>query len=182
VVNAAFTVSNGGSNTTLTTTSGQPAKSTIIVTGASGFSGQVTFACSGLPANASCEFNPATLAVSSASNSPSTLSASVTTLTINTAASAATSQARQDGGPRSGTVAYSLASIGLLLLWPVRRRKFHFGLLLICTLAFTALAVNGCSGGVGSSGPTTAPGTYNFTVTASSGNFQTQSAYTLVVQ
>jgi hypothetical protein len=41
----------------------------------------------------------------------------------------------------------------------------------ICSLAFSALALNGCSGGAGSSGPTPMSGNYNFTVTASSGNF-----------
>lgn len=184
VVNAAFTLSNGGSNTTLTAKSGQSVISTIIVTGATGFSGQLTLACSGLPVNAGCAFNPDTLAVSGPSTSSSgTLSASVSTLTIHTAASGAMNQARHDGGGRPGTVVYSLVLAGLALLWPVRRRGGGIWIILVFGLATVGMGLVGCSNGSGSSpAAQTAPGTYNFTVTATSGKVQTEAAYTLVVQ
>ncbi len=65
VVNAAFNTAPGGSgSTTLTVKAGQTVSAPINVTGAAGFSGPVTFACSGLPANSSCSFSPATITVS----------------------------------------------------------------------------------------------------------------------
>ena len=69
-----------------------------------------------------------------------------------------------------------------MLLWPIRRRGARLCATLLC--AFTlAMGLAGCSQGSGSTPtPETAAGTYNFTVTASSGNVQAQSAYTLVVQ
>ncbi|MFL6438679.1 MAG: choice-of-anchor D domain-containing protein [Terriglobales bacterium] len=45
----------------LTVAAGQPAGSTVTVQAISGFNGQVTVTCSGLPAGAACVFSPATL-------------------------------------------------------------------------------------------------------------------------
>lgn len=65
VVNAAFTLAPGaGGSTTLTVNAGQTVTAPINVTGVAGFSGQVTFACSGVPANAGCSFSPATINLS----------------------------------------------------------------------------------------------------------------------
>lgn len=154
---------------------GQTVSAPINVTGANGFSGQVTFACSGLPVNTSCSFSPATITVSGTPAVP-------TLLSVSTAASSTVSQLGTNEGRGPGTAAYSLVFAGLLLFWPIRRREVRLRVLLICTFAFTALALNGCSGGGGSSSPKAAPGTFDFMVTASSGNVQTQTAYTLVVQ
>ena len=171
VVDAAFAQAPGGSgSTTLTVKAGQTVSAPINVTGTAGFSGQVTFACSGLPANASCSFSPASITVSGTPAVP-------TLLSVNTAATT-TSQLRLD------RAAYGLGLAGLVLLWPVRRRGFALFAMLICTFALGALGLTGCSSAGGSSDPpsATAAGTYNFTVTASSGSVQSQSAYTLVVQ
>lgn len=177
VVNSAFALAPSGSgSTTLTVQSGQTVSAPINVTGTAGFSGQVTFACSSLPTNATCSFSPATITVSGTPAVP-------TLLAVNTAGSTTTSQLRQDGRGGIGKVAYGLGLAGLILLWPIRRRGSRFWAMLLCMLAFGALGLNGCSGGGGGNNPAkTAAGTYNFTVTASSGNVQTQSAYTLVVQ
>ena len=176
VVNAAFVLApDGNSNTTLTVKSGQAVSAPINVTGAAGFSGQVTFACSGLPANAGCSFSPATIAVSGTLAVP-------TLLSVNTAASTTVSQLRADEG--LGMAACGLGLAGLILFWPVRCRRPRFWTTLGCLLALAAMGLTGCSAGNSSPAdpPETAPGTYNFTVTASSGNVQTQSSYTLVVQ
>jgi hypothetical protein len=65
----------------------------------------------------------------------------------------------------------------------MRRSRHRTWAILLCAIAFATLGLNGCSNG---SGPApaaqTAAGSYNFTVTASSGNLQAQTAYTLVVQ
>jgi hypothetical protein len=178
VINAAFALAPGGT-TTLTVQSGQTVSAPINVTGAAGFSGQVTFACSGLPANAGCSFSPATIMVSGAPAVP-------TSLSINTAAGTTMSRLKEDGGGRIRTAAYGLGLASLALFWPVRRRNAaRLWAMLICTVAFATLGLNGCSegSGGGSNAPAkTAPGTYPFTVTASSGSVQTQSSYTLVVQ
>ena len=171
VVDAAFTLAPGGSgSTTLTVNGGQTVTAPINVTGEAGFSGQVTFACSGLPANASCSFSPATINLS---GTP----AVSTLLTLNTAATTTTSQLRL------GLGAYGLAFAGLVLLWPARHRGARICGMLFCAIGFATLGLNGCSGGSGSAPPAhTAAGTYSFTVVASSGGVKTQSAYTLVVQ
>jgi hypothetical protein len=177
VVNAAVTLTPPSSgSTTLTVKAGQAVTAPITVSGATGFSGQVTFACSGLPANASCSFSPATVTVSG----PTPVS---TQLSVNTAASATTSQLRHDGGPGLGTVAYGLGLAGLMQSWPIRRRRARAWVTLICTFALVAMGLTSCSSGIGTPpAPETTTGTYNFTVTASSGKVQTQSSYTLVVQ
>jgi hypothetical protein len=171
VVNAAFNTSPGGSgSTTLTVKAGLMVSAPINVTGAAGFSGPVTFACSGLPTNSGCSFSPASITVSG-TTVVSTL------LSVNTAATATTSQLRP------GLGAYGLAFAGLLLFCPARRSRHRVWAILLCAITFATLGLNGCSNG---SGPApvaqTTAGTYNFTVTASSGSVQAQSAYTLVVQ
>ena len=178
VVNAAVVLVPGGSGgTTLTVQSGQTGSVPINVTGAAGFSGTITFACSGLPANASCSFSPASITVSGTS-------AVSTSLSVNTAASTTTSPLRQHPDTGPGTVAFGLGLAGLALFWPIRRKGGRLWAMLACTLAFTALGLTGCGGG--GSGPAaakTAPGSYNFTVAASSGSMmQSQSSFTLVVQ
>jgi hypothetical protein len=171
VVNAAFTLApDGGGNTTLTVKAGQTVSAPINVTGAAGFSGAVTFACTGLPANARCSFSPASINLSGTAAVP-------TLLTVNTAASSTASQLMRGFG------AYGLAFAGLILLLPRRHKGNRVWAMLICVSALAAFGLSGCSSGGGSApAAQTATGTYNFTVTASSGNVQTQSAYTLVVQ
>jgi Bacterial Ig-like domain (group 3) len=171
VIDAAFTLAPDGSgNTTLTVKAGQSVSAPINVTGAAGFSGAVTFACSGLPANASCSFSPATITVSGTPAVP-------TLLSVNTASSSMASQLRLNFG------AYGLTFAGMFLLWPAWRRGGRGWAVLICAFTFAGLGLSGCSSG---SGPApaaqTSTGTYNFTVTATSGKVQSQSSYTLVVQ
>jgi hypothetical protein len=177
VVNAAFTLApDGGGNTILTVKAGQSVSAPINATGAAGFSGAVTFACTGLPANASCSFSPASINVSGTAAVP-------TLLTVNTAASSTANLQRQDGGSGFGTVAYSLGLAGLMLLWPIRRRGARLSAMLICSFALAAIGLTGCSSGSGATPtPETTTGTYSFTVTASSGNVKAQSSFTLVVQ
>jgi Bacterial Ig-like domain (group 3)/FG-GAP-like repeat len=171
VVNAAFTLApDGGGNTTLTVKAGQTVSAPINVTGAAGFSGAVAFACTGLPANASCSFSPASINVSGTAAVP-------TLLTVNTAANSTASQLMRGFG------GYGLAFAGLILLLPRRHKGNRVWAMLICVSALAAIGLSGCSSGGGPAPAIqTATGTYSFTVTASSGNVQTQSAFILVVQ
>jgi hypothetical protein len=138
VVNAAFAMAPGSGSTTLTVPAGQTVSAPISVTGAAGFSGQVTFACSGLPADASCSFSPATINVSGTPAVP-------TLLSINTAASTTSSQLKQDGGRGIGMVGYGIGLAGLMLLWPIRRGGGRLWAMLFCGFAFAALGLTGCS-------------------------------------
>lgn len=176
VIDAAFALSPGSDgSTTLTVQSGKSVSAPINVTGATGFSAQITFACTGLPANAGCTFSPAMITGSGTSIVP-------TLLTVSTSASVTTSQLRRDGGPGLTTFAYGAVFASLALCWPLRRRGARPFAILACVLALAAMGLAGCSGGSGAGGPKTAPGTYNFTVTATSGSVQAQSSYVLTVQ
>ena len=75
-VPASFTIS--ASPATLSITAGATGTTTISVTPAGGFAQAVTFACSGLPSEATCTFAPATVTPGA--------SAVTTTLTITTTA------------------------------------------------------------------------------------------------
>jgi hypothetical protein len=170
-VNAPFTLApDGGGNTTLNVKAGQTVSAPIKVTGVAGFSGAVTLICTGLPANASCSFSPASINVSDTA-------AVVSSLTVNTAADSTT------GRLILGFDAYGIAFAGLILFLPMRHKGNRLWALLICVFAFAAFGLSGCSSGSGPAAPAqTAAGIYNFAVTASSGRVQAQSAYTLVVQ
>jgi hypothetical protein len=118
LVNAAFALAPGGSgSTTLTVNAGQTLTAPVNVTGVAGFSGQVTFACSGLPANASCSFSPATINLS---GTP----AVSTLLTLNTAATTATSQL--------GLGAYGLAFAGWFCSGRHDTEGSHLGHAVLC--------------------------------------------------
>jgi hypothetical protein len=201
VVIPAFTILAGtGSSSTITVNSGQTAVAAINVAGASAFAGDVTLACSGLPAHASCIFNPGSLSLTGGQ-------AQATLLTISTSDTVSTASLTAPDlpgrrGPAGTTVAYSLAFGGLLLLGPgVCTRR---GKLLCFALAFTILTIVavGCGGnskstgtsgsgsgtgsgsGSGGGAPSTitAKGSYPFTITATAGSAQASANYTLVVQ
>lgn len=197
VVIPAFTILGGtGSSSTITVNSGQTAVAAVNLVGASAFTGDVTLACSDLPAHASCIFNPGSLALTGGQTQ-------ATLLTISTSdtakhASILAPHLPEHRGAAGGTVAYSLAFGGLLLLGPglCSRRGKLLCLGLACSLL--TIAAVGCGGnskssspsgsgsgsgsGGGSSSTITAPGSYPFTITASSGGVQATAKYTLVVQ
>jgi hypothetical protein len=174
VVNAAFTPAPAsGSGATLIVKSGQAVSISISVAGAAGFSGQVALACSGLPAGASCTFTPATVAVSGAT--PATSS-----LTVNTGASAAAALAVQDLGTGFHEAVYGFTFGSFLVLGALRRRRKNIWAFFGCLLLLCSLGLTACGGNSAPSG--TAPGTYNFTVTATSGLLKAGNSYTLNVQ
>jgi len=67
--------------TTLTIVAGQSGKATFTVTPQNGFNSQVSFACSGLPSEAACSFNPSSVTPAGA--------AATSTLTVTTTAASA---------------------------------------------------------------------------------------------
>ena len=153
----------------LSIAAGMTGTATLSVTPQNGFNSAVTFSCSGLPANSSCSFAPASVTPSDA--------AATTTLTIATNVQAAANQAPAKA-LRGAVISYALL-LGFVPFVGVRfaRRgwglsstggRFWMFLLFACTVALTATLVVGCSGGSGSTQtpPTTPIGTSSVTVNA----------------
>src|SRR5207302_499861 len=178
--NADFTFpapSGSGAVGTLTTTT--PASYSLTVSGAPGFSGTVTFGCTGLPANTGCTFNPSSTAPGSGSEQ--------ITLTVDRLVKSGTT-IRQDVWPIPALLV--LPCFFLLLPYKGPHRDFSpqkAGALV--ALLFVS-AVTACGGGSNPSPtptPTPSPqpsvGTYQFMVTAAaSGETAKSFALTLVVK
>ena len=155
-----------------TVTAGQSAQTTITVTPANGFSQQVSFACSGLPAGGSCSFSPATVTPSG--------SAATTTLTIATTATSSSFTAPATTGTRGGLL-LAVAAGGVL--WLFRRRGLPGGLRLGVLLLLTLVVTAGCGGSSSSkNGSQTQPQTYTVTITATAGSESQTASYSLTVQ
>ena len=166
-----FSISS--SPASLNVTRGQTVKALLTVTANGGLSGTITFACSGLPAESTCTFNPATLTASAGQ-------ASTTTLSIGTTApSAALRDLLQ------ATKARTMTALAFLLIVPFcsgrRRQWFRFSLL-ICVLTLTTWTL-GCGGSGSSSNGSTDPGSpaggYTVTVTATSASGGVSITHTL---
>lgn len=167
---------SGDTPTTLTVAAGQSVTTQLSLTGGGGFSGMATLSCRGLPAEAACTFSPASVSIAS--------NAAVTSmLTISTSSSAAASVRYADALHGLTTLACGFSLFGLLALAPLRRRRL---LLSLCvTLVVSVAGLTGC----GDSSQTTpaaqartAPGSYTFSVVATSGANTATANYTLQVQ
>jgi hypothetical protein len=178
VVTAPLALQTGsGGSTTLTVKSGQSVATPLSIVSAAGFSGTLTFSCSGLPANAACSFSPASVALT-----PGTPAS--TTLTVSTGVSN-TASLVHDAIPKNlerGLCSFGLTS--LLLLWCPRKRPVALRAMLCGAIAVVFFGISGCgSGPKTQAGPsTTTPGAYTFTVSATSTNTTATSTYSLVVQ
>ena len=143
----------------LTIKDGQSGTVSLSLVANAAFSGQIALACSGLPAGASCAFNPPNLTLSAGQSN--TISAVISTT--------GSSQARRAGVSPwfIGTLGGFAATQCLLLIWTRRRRNLR--LILVTSVALVCLgpilALTGC-GGNSSAGP---PAGNSFvTLTASS--------------
>jgi hypothetical protein len=167
-----------GSPTSSTVAPGAAATYTLSVGGVSGFSGSVSFTCTGAPSEATCSVSP----------NPVTAGSTATNVTVTVTTTAASL-----GAPRGPlppvpppsprvrglwVLALALAAMG----WGIRRRnqtgvsRWRFTMLRLSTgfLLLFALAVCGGGGGGGGTSPTPNPGTpagtYNLTVTGTTGS------------
>ena len=147
--------------TTATVSAGSPATFNLTVTGANGYSGTVTFACSGLPSGATCSFSPATI---QANNSVPL----ATVLTLTTSRKRTVSSA-QPGHPDSAGSSFwlSLSGLGIFGMFlagsGTKRARRHTGIVLGVVLLGMVFALVGCADDhtVG-----TPPGTFTVMVTA----------------
>ena len=140
----------------ITIQSGKSFTVTLTITPQGGFKSTVTFACSGLPAGASCLFGP-----SSVTPNGSAVTAFVT---ISTSGSAATTT--------GGGIWIPSGFMALAACFYVQKRNRAFrSLLMASCLSAMLQVVLACGGGAGN-GPTRSATTSNVTVTGTSGSIQ----------
>ena len=156
----------------VTIASGGTSKVTVIITPSSGsFNSSVALACTGLPANLSCSFAPASI-VPGASASSSVL----------TFAASPISSANRDQG-RNFLAATWLSSFGLAgitLIGRVQRRRL-FSVLGSCILAATVVVSTSCGGKAGGSSSSNA-GSYIVTINGSAAAVQLSTTVTVTVK
>jgi hypothetical protein len=165
-----------GGSATATAAAGQPATYALSLTPATGYSGTISLSCSGLPANASCSFTPATLALAGGK-------AANVTVTIATEAPQA--------AELLGKFGVGLGGILLLLPLPWWKSRRAAAYLVFSVFLLLTAGLSGCGGGgsgtttptqPGSPAPATVtPGTYTIQVIASDGTTTQKTPLTLVV-
>ncbi len=165
--------------------SGQTATWTVQVIPVNGSAGTLTMGCSGVPQNASCTLNPATLPVASGV----TGSATVTVTT----GIAGTSSSATSPSDRWRTMGVALIALLPCALFGIRKRPALLRVWFVCLLAiFVRLIPVACgtraSGGgttttpVQPQGPATPSGVYTMNITAAIPGLQRIVPVTLTVQ
>jgi hypothetical protein len=170
----AFTLSAAPSSTTVS--QGQNGVATLTLTANATFSGSVTLACSGAPANASCTVNPASVTLATGGSATATLVFATTT---------ATASLRGQDAPLSRSPFRSSGALALVALVGMfadrRSRRRLLVALFAVVLLFAGMSLTGCGSSGSNSGSGSvnlvAKGTYTVTVTATpsggSGSAQT---------
>ncbi|NYF77806.1 TIGR03118 family protein [Granulicella arctica] len=163
------------STSVATSANGADASLTLAVAPINGFSGPVTFTCSGLPANTACNFSSPTLTVT-----PDT--SATETLTISTGGYKASNNTMPFHG--SGNRPYEACALlpFAALMFFASRRKLKFNPKLLLALIGTGICaamISGCGGYTNTATPT---GTSAITVTATSGSISHSSTVNLTVQ
>jgi N-acetylneuraminic acid mutarotase len=163
--------SMAASPSSLTVDAGSSGTTAVTVTPVNGFDSAVSFACSGLPAGATCSFSPATV------TPPGTTS---TTLTV-TASSAA---ARLE---RRGVLVIPETGLAVAFCWLGWRKRRRWLVLVVLAVGLVSVGlVNGCgsggsSGSGGGGGGGVQPVVSTVTVTATAGTLQQTATFTLTV-
>ncbi len=159
---------------------GSSGASSVSITVSSGFNGTISLACSGLPSEAACQFSPASITANG------TLTTSTSTITVTT--TAATAMLQPSLRPRLGNwlAAGSFVLFSAMLMGAPRRKRSPFFLLIVVALLVLLPA---CGGGGSHPATTTPPpnpgtpaGTYNITVSATSGSTSSTTGFTLILQ
>ena len=171
-----FTLAADG-NTSATISAGQQAVYPLLLSSAAGVSGTVSFTCSPLPANATCNISPSAVTLGSD-----------TILQVTIATSVSTAKLGPPPAPSTGSTLILAASMLPLGLFALRRRSLSSALLLVCLIAVTGCTASRTipstttgGSGTGSTNPTPT-GTYNITVTGTSSGLSRSVNLTLTVQ
>lgn len=144
-----------------TVTSTNHANATVTVTPSNGFTGAVSFACTGQPSTVTCSFSPATFTVAG--------QAQTTTVTFaNSGAALAQPLGSKSGAP------LMLAALGFGFWLAGRTRKHSRLFSAVAVLAFVLAGVAGCGGGRSHKTQTT-----SVTITATSGSESHTATYSL---
>jgi hypothetical protein len=174
----AFTLGPDG-NTSVTVTSGQSAVFPLLLTSAPNVSGTVTIACMALPANATCNVTPASVALGNTTT---------VSMTILTGVATTSSVAPLLHKGNSVLWLATLLPLGLLAL-----RRHRLPRLAAAALLCVLIAGYGCGAGReiplvsspgsgASAGPPTPAGTYTVVASANSAGFTSSVNLTLIVQ
>jgi hypothetical protein len=168
---------------TATVAAGNSANLTVTVNPLFGYNAQVTLACSGLPAAATCTASPSTLAPSGGSSVTSTLT--ISTTRRSSVPPSGQPRPRGPGLPLRPEV-WLMSALALFGLWSLVARKNRLRWA-TAALALTMLLLMGLAacggGGTGYVDPTGTPaGTYKVTVSGSSGGLTHSATVTLTVQ
>ena len=160
VATATFTVSAAAASFTasvapsaVTVSPGSPGIVDITVSSQYGFNSATTFACTTVPANLTCSFNPATV-------TPTNGQSASTALTLTESSGTALLHRSNPFLPEGATFAIAVCFLG----WKKRRALFLALVLIAGVIGVTQLT--GCGGG----GRTANPPTSSVVVTATSGN------------
>ena len=178
-------------------TPGASGTDTITLTPSGGYAGTITLACSGLPSEAACTFNPTSVTFTAGSSAAQTVALTVTT----TAATAALRPYTPFGSQSNGNLPMLATAFwfpGLLAAGLRKRKSGKSGvtsharhrLVLLVLLAGVGMmtACGGSGGSTGGSGGTTPnagtpKGNATVTVTiAGTGSLSTSATFTLAVQ
>jgi sugar lactone lactonase YvrE len=151
---------------TLSLTRGSSGTITVSVSSVNSFSAPVSFACSGLPANATCSFSPTSVTPSATSG------AAPATSTITISTTTASAALRQNNPsplfPGGAALAATLCCFGF-------RKRRHLQMLVLAVVSVVGLSLfTGCGGS------TPALSTSTVTVTATSGTLQNTDTFTFL--
>jgi Pro-kumamolisin, activation domain/Bacterial Ig-like domain (group 3) len=187
-VSQTFTITPGflasiasSSSTVVVSSPGGSGQTSVMVQYSTGFNGTINLACAGAPSEATCTISPSSVKTTGIAGS--------TTATVSITTQAATTSALYRRQTK-----YLLAQwlgAGLIFSFVLTRGKQRRlpGIFLLLILALVVVGPSCGGGGGGSSTPPPPPpnpgtptGSYNMTVTATSGSMVSQTAFALVVQ
>ena len=169
-----------GGSTSATVTAGAVATYNLLVSPVNGFNGAVTLACSGAPAQSTCNVSPASV-------TPNGTDVPILVSVLTTAAGASIHTVPPRLYPPMALYALALAALAILLLTFSSRQRpasRRFALISACAvLLLMCISVSGCGGG-GSTPPPpqgTPKGTYSLTLTGTSNGASRQLTVKLTV-
>jgi len=161
---------------------GSSGTTSMTVANSSSFSGTISLACSGLPAEATCAFSPSSIAASG------TAATTAVTITVSTTAPHTTQNMTDRPYYFAGWMMGSSLALGGVFVLGFQKPRQRAALFMLIVVALLVV-VPACGGGGGSKTPPppvqdpgTPAGTYNVTVTATSGSASSITGFTLFLQ